>query len=92
MWGIMRSTPYITRDPVTSPPTHTPTDEIWMLSGMSSKNEIPSITPAAKQSMLHMYASVGRFNTPIRDPMMGPSTEIMTIRITGLIALFSLPF
>jgi hypothetical protein len=57
-----------------------------------SKNEMPSITPAAKQSMLHMYVKDGRFSTPIKDPMIGPSTEMMTIRNMGSIALFNPPF
>jgi len=54
-----------------------------MLSGISSRNEMPSITPAAKQSMLHIYIKDGFFATPIIEPIIGPRTEIITIKITG---------
>jgi hypothetical protein len=87
---MMRSTPYMIREPMISPPTHTPTEEIWMLSGISCRNEMPSITPAAKQSILHIYIKEGFFNTPIIEPMIGPSTEMITIKTMGSMTALNL--
>jgi hypothetical protein len=36
------------------------------------------MTPAAKQSMLHRYATDGRLETPMAEPMT-PAKEIATI-------------
>ena len=61
-----------------------------MLSGISSKNEMASITPAAKDSILNMNLSEGFLNTPINDPISGPAMLIKIIVIIGCISVILL--
>jgi len=70
-------------DPNTRPPMVIAGDEIFKLSGISSRKEMASMTPAAKQSMLQIYPKVGIFRTPIAEPIIGPETDKATIQIKG---------
>jgi hypothetical protein len=61
------------------PKMHNHTEERLILSGIKVKNEIASITPAAKDSILYTNKSDGLFITPIKEPIKGPATAISRI-------------
>jgi len=83
MCGIILSTAYIAIVPIMIPNGEyaSMTDESMMLSGISSRNDIASMTPAAKASILYMKKSDGFFNTPIREPIIGPAIVIRSIML-----------
>jgi hypothetical protein len=85
MCGIILSRPNMTREPRTIPITDISGEEMARLSGMSSRKEMASMTPAAKQSILQIYPKEGIFIMPIAEPITGPKTAIITIQNKGSI-------
>ncbi len=79
MCGMILSTKYIIRAPINMPMQHSQTDERLILSGISFRKDIASITPAANASMLYIIRLEGLFITPIREPRIGPKKLINKI-------------
>jgi hypothetical protein len=69
--------------PIIIPKIQMKIEDDSMLFGINSKNEMDNITPPAKASILNINLSEGFLIIPINDPMMGPRTEIIKIKINS---------
>lgn len=65
------STAYIISAPMIIPKQQNHIEENLMLSGMSLRKDMASITPAANASMLYIMMWEGFLRTPISEPMIG---------------------
>ena len=76
LWGVTWPSSSIASSPIRMPTPQGTGPHMAMLSGISCKKEMASMVPPAKLSMARSSFSLGRKDTPAKDPRMGPAIEI----------------
>lgn len=94
-WGKRRSRTDITSRPMTTPRAVPSRPHLAKASGMSSRTEMASMVPPAKDSISPMTLPRGAKATPMAEPMTGPATATASTSnsrsSTGPSSFFSQP-